>query len=130
MTVYVDSSAAAKLLVREQESAALIRHLSDRQINGDGIATSFLTETELRRICVREDISQKLVTDLLDRFELLELDAPLYRDAGTLANRELRSLDALHIATALRLDADEFVTYDQRQTSAALDSGLRVVAPA
>lgn len=66
---------------------------------------------------------------MLARFDLLETDRSLYREAGLLPGRQLRSLDALHVAAALRVDADVMVSYDRRQVAAAESSGLRVLQP-
>lgn len=129
MTVYVESSALAKLLVKERESVALADHLVERAARGQRTATAYLTETELRRFAIREEIGQEHVTDLLDRVDLLELDAAVYRSAGVLDGKHLRSLDALHVAVALRADAREFVSYDDRQLAAADQAGLNTVSP-
>lgn len=129
MTVYVESSALAKLLLAEQETAALASHLSARVSKEQPPATAYLTETELRRFAIREGIGQQHVTKLLDRVQLLELDPAVFRSAGILEGRSLRSLDALHVAVALRVDAREFISYDERQLAAAKQSGLNVCSP-
>ncbi len=85
-----------------------------------------LLETELRWLAVRVDLTQIAVTHLLERFDLMETDRSLYREAGRLPGRHLRSLDALHLAAALRVGTDVMVTYDRRQADAA---GLPVLAP-
>ena len=82
-------------------------------------------ETELRRLAVRSELPQAAVTALLERFDLLETDRSLYREAGLLPGPDLRSLDALHVAAALRLNADVMLTYDRRQITAAEAVGLR-----
>lgn len=120
--MYVETSAAAKLLVEEEASGRLADYL-------DGLdetpVSCIVLETELRRLAVRVDIRQATVTDLLTRFDLLETDRSLYREAGMLPGRRLRSLDALHVAAALRLDADVMVCYDHRQAAAAHEVGLQ-----
>ncbi|MGI8815555.1 MAG: type II toxin-antitoxin system VapC family toxin [Pseudonocardia sp.] len=124
MIVYVETSAAAKLLVEEEASARLADHL-------DGLpeppVSCLVLETELRRLAVRVGLPQTAVTDVLDRFDLLELDRSLYREAGVLPGQHLRSLDALHVAAALRLDADVMLSYDHRQHAAAREAGLRTL---
>ena len=60
--------------------------------------------TELRRLAVREDLDQSSVSVLLDRLDLAELPRSLMYEAGLLPGKRLRSLDALHLATALRVE--------------------------
>jgi predicted nucleic acid-binding protein len=122
---YVETSAAAKLLVDEEESARLAAHLD--RLDAPPVSCLVL-ETELRRLAVRVDLPQSAVTALLDRFDLLGTDRSLYREAGMLPGRHLRSLDALHVAAALRWDADVILSYDQRQLAAADAAGLRTLS--
>ncbi len=129
MTVYLDTSAAAKLVVDEAESAALAEHLDRLVIDGVRLMSSVLLETELRRLAVREDLPQASVSEILERIDLLEPDRSLYYQAGILPGRRLRSLDALHVAAAVRVEADVFIAYDERQCQAADSIGLRVLSP-
>lgn len=129
MTAYIETSAAVKLLVVEAGTAALGTYL-DRLDNDDvRVVSSVLLETELRRCAVRDGLSQAAVTDLLDRFDLYTPDRATFVQAGLLPGPHLRSLDALHIAVAMRLEAETMVTYDNRQAESARAAGLRVVAP-
>ena len=84
---------------------------------------------ESRRLAARDGLDQAVVTELMKRFALLLPDRELYRDAGLIPGPALRSLDALHIASALRLSADVVVTYDARQRLAARSVGLQTVSP-
>jgi predicted nucleic acid-binding protein len=127
--VYIEASAAAKLLVEEPESAALAVRLDLWVAEGSAILGSLLLETELRRLAHRLSLAQERVSDLLDRFDLLEPDAVTYRTAGLLPGAHLRSLDALHVAAAVQGDCRTLVTYDARQAEAARAAGLRVVSP-
>lgn len=129
MIVYVESSAAAKLLFREAETEPLKRYLDQLTAGDDAVVSSLVLETELRRAAVREDVSQSLVTEILDRFDLVEPDRSVFREAGLLSGANLRTLDALHIAIALRVDADIMLTYDQRQIDASHAAGLRTASP-
>jgi predicted nucleic acid-binding protein len=127
--LYVETSAAAKLLVDEPASSQLAARLDDAVAQDDAVLSSMLLEAELRRLAVRVDLAQTAVTQLLERFDLVETDRSLYREAGLLPGRHLRSLDALHLAVALRVGADAIVTYDHRQADAADAAGLPVLAP-
>jgi hypothetical protein len=127
--LYVETSAAAKLIIDEPESSRLAAHLDRAVDEDDGLLSSMLLETELRRLAVRTGVGQAVVTRLLERFDLLEIDRSLYREAGLLPGPHLRSLDAIHVAAALRANADAMVTYDLRQADAADSMGLSVRTP-
>ncbi|MGH3835805.1 MAG: PIN domain-containing protein [Pseudonocardiaceae bacterium] len=129
MILYIETSAAAKLLVDEPASSRLAVRLDSAVAEDDALISSILLETELRRLAVRVDLPQVAVTHLLERFDLVETDRSLYWEAGLLPGRHLRSLDALHLAAALRVSADVMVTYDRRQADAADAAGLPVLAP-
>lgn len=129
MTVYIETSAAGKLLVEEAESVALRTYLDQLLDDDVPVVSSLLLETELRRIAVRDALSQSTVTDLLDRFYLYTPDRRVFMQAGLLPDPHLRSLDALHIAVAMRVEAETMITYDIRQAESARAAGLRVFAP-
>lgn len=129
MFVYVDTSAAAKLLVEEAESAALADRLDILSDEGHALLSSLLLETELRRLAVREGLDQSAVTNLISRLDLYELPRSVFHEAGLLPGPHLRTLDALHLATALRVQASVVMTYDDRQAAAARSLGLLVEAP-
>lgn len=129
MILYIETSAAAKLLVDGPASSRLAARLDGAVDQDDPLLSSMILETELRRLAVRVDLAQAAVTHLLERFDLMETDRSLYREAGLLPGRHLRSLDALHLAAALRVGADVMVTYDRRQADAADAAGLPVLAP-
>ena len=124
--VYVDTSALGALLVEQLESDALESWLDQ---TSDMLVSSDLLEVELRRLAVREGIDQADVTRLLDGVSLDALDRAVYRSAGLLPMPYLRTLDALHLEAAMRLDAAAVLTYDRRLSKAARSVGLRVVAP-
>lgn len=129
MRWYLDTSAAAKLLVDEPESDALAAWLERAVDRGDAVGSSRLLETELRRLGIRLAIPQEHVTLVLERLDVLMPDDEVYRTAGLLPGTSLRSLDALHVAAALRWGADAVVTYDERQALASRAVGLDVAAP-
>jgi len=128
VTIYLDTSAAAKLLVEESESSRLAAFLDGIEA-GEDIMSSALLETELRRFGTRIDLPQSAVTDLLTRVGLVEPDRSLFYEAGLLPGRHLRSLDALHLATAVRVDASAVVAYDHRLLEAARSLGLETMSP-
>lgn len=127
-TWYLDTSAALKLVLEEKESVALIATIDAER---PALVASWLLETEMRRACHRsEALSQRHVTELLDRVELFEVTPAIFVQAGLLPGADLRSLDALHLAAALGIGVDQVVTYDRRMASAARDIGLAVSSPA
>ncbi len=123
--VYVDTSAAVKLISDESESDALRTYLDDGPI----LVSSDLLETELRRIGVRHHIDQVLITAVLDGVTLIPLTRDQFREAGLYPQPGLRSLDALHLASALGVEASAILTYDARLGEAARAHGLAVIAP-
>lgn len=93
-------------------------------------AASALVRTELRRAARRLDAELvPLVEQVLARLHLLRVDDDVLDLAGRLAPATLRSLDALHVATALRAGVDVLVTYDRRMAEAVEALGLQAVAP-
>lgn len=124
--VYVDTSALGALLVEQAESPALVDWL-DR--TPAVLVSSDLLETEMRRLAVREGLEQSDVTLLLDGISLAALDRAVYRSAGLLPMPYLRTLDALHLEAAVRLDVSAVLTYDRRLGEAARSVGLDVIAP-
>ena len=128
MSLYLDTSAAAKLIVDEDESDALAGYI-DSSMNEQELVSSALLETELRRLAIRLEFDQSVVTDLLARVDLVDPPRSLFHEAGLLPGTHLRSLDALHLATALRVDCEFFLAYDQRLVDAARAVGLSVRSP-
>lgn len=125
-TAYLDTSAAMKLLIDEPESEALSRTLVGF---GRRLAASWLLHTELHRAAGRNpsDIPLDSIALLLDTVTLVDITRGDLLSAGTHA--PLRSNDAIHLATALRIGADEVVTYDAELSTAATAAGLSVIAP-
>lgn len=124
---YVDTSAAVKLLVEEAETEALVADLRERR---PALVSCLLLETELRRLVPREPaLTQEAVSDLLRGVDLHELPPSLFTEAGLLPGDGLRSLDALHLAAAIRLDVSAVLTYDRRMAGAATSLGMDVLAP-
>jgi predicted nucleic acid-binding protein len=126
--LYVDTSAAVKLLLAEDESAALANFLGSAE---GRVVTSRIGVIELRRVARRGGASPDRADALAASLAVIELDATVERLAIGL-DPDLRALDALHIASAMAAgDAlSGFVCYDARLGSAAVREGLTVIAPA
>lgn len=130
MIHYVDTSAALKLLVEEPESAALASALDAAANDGDRLVASMLLFTELHCAARRRGtgIPISSVTTVLDGLILVDVDRGDLVHAAT-AEWGLRSADAIHLATALRLEAESFITYDAELAAAASRTGLAVHSP-
>jgi predicted nucleic acid-binding protein len=126
--VYLDSSALVKLAVEEPESAALLRHLRRRR----PLVSSALARTELARSLLGlgpAGIARG--REVLNRCELVRVNDRVLTAAGELLPAEVRSLDAIHLATARLLGSDvaTLITYDERMAAAATALRLRVGSP-
>ncbi|WP_375406169.1 PIN domain-containing protein [uncultured Amnibacterium sp.] len=130
MKLYLDTSAAMKLLVQEAESAALADALY-AHAGSSRLLGSWLLHAELQCAAVRHPsvIRPGSVTAVLDRLVLVDLDRTDLLDAPV-RGACLRSQDALHLAVALRVGADALLTYDAEQARAALAAGIQVLQPA
>jgi predicted nucleic acid-binding protein len=145
---YVDTSGLAKLLHAEAESAGLKDFLREYQ----RVVSSALARTELLRVAHRLQSAGRLdatgrlgaanahgsanahiaaAEQILDRISTVPVTANVLDRAGRLLpGSTLRSLDAIHLASALALPSlDAFVTYDACQADAAAILGLPVTAP-
>ncbi len=132
--MYADASALVKLVLPERESEALRTYL-----RGADLTSSELVLTEVPRAMHRAvaldpsqslELLMKCASELIETIALRPLDRALLLGAGALAEPALRSLDAIHVASALSLDPiATFISYDVRQAAAARLVGLRTVAP-
>ncbi|MGH3247151.1 MAG: type II toxin-antitoxin system VapC family toxin [Trebonia sp.] len=131
MIIYVDTSAAMKLLVEEKESAELAEQLERFRARGDTLAASLLLHTELHCAANRrpEYIAHDSVTAVLSAISLVDFESSDLIMAPLLPGR-LRSADAIHLATALRLNARAIVVYDHELIAAAKTAGIDPLSPA
>lgn len=125
--IYFDSSAALKVVVREAESRAMIRWLAQLE---DRLISSWLVHSELHCAAARRprDIDRAAVEDLLAGLVLVDLTRGDLLAAPSVGGG-LRTLDALHLATAVRVEAHAMVTYDVALADAARGAGLAVIQP-
>jgi predicted nucleic acid-binding protein len=126
---YLDTSAAMKLLIDEPESEALLTYLQSPTHERQLVA-SWLLHTELHCAANRhpDDVEVDSVRVVLDTVSLIDLTRGDLLTAGTLPGR-LRSNDAVHLAVALRVGADEIVSYDTELVAAANAAGIAAVQP-
>jgi uncharacterized protein len=129
--IYLDTSAFFKTVRNEPQSSALWAYLST--ITSPAYVSSTLLSVEARRSALRNDPRLLPRTDLaLGRVQQVEMSATVLETAGRLPDPLLRTLDAIHIATAvlIRDDVEVLVSYDQRMLAAAAAHGLPTAAPA
>ena len=129
--LYLDSSALLKLVVPERETAALFSFLAEYPER----VSSKLAVVEVGRAVRRAGAPaavRRRASEVLARIALLEISDAVVSRAAELLPKDLRSLDAVHLATAMSLGDDlaSLVAYDARLIEAARRARLPVVAPA
>jgi predicted nucleic acid-binding protein len=128
MIVYVDTSAALKLLVEEPESGPTADFLSEAGQRGDRLVASMLLHTELHCAANRRGLPPELVNAVLDALNLVDLTRSDLLYAAALPG-SLRSADAIHLAAAIRLETQALVAFDKELVRAATQAGLHTVSP-
>jgi uncharacterized protein len=128
--LYVDTSAAMKLLVEEKESAELADYLQLRAQDGDTLAASLLLHTELHCAANRrpEHVDHEAVSEVLSGIALVDIESGDLTTAPLLPGR-LRSAEAIHLATALRLNARAMAVYDIELRNASRTAGIDAFSP-
>lgn len=128
-TVYLDTSALGRVVLGEPDAPVVLAALApfERRV------ASRLMRAELLRLASRGDVIAS-ANALLGGVALLPLDEPVLLAAEALDPTALGTLDAIHLATALRLAEagalDSLMTFDRRLARAAAAHGLRVLSPA
>jgi len=127
--VYLDASAIYKLIVEECESRLLRDFLAEHSRR----ASSALARVEVKRALLRThslNLRREYAGVILGQINLLAISDAILSQAGVVGAPELRSLDAIHLATALSVpELEGMVVYDHRLARAAEAMGLRVWAP-
>lgn len=128
--IYLDTSALAKLVVEEAESAALASWLDEHE--DEVLFTSALSKVELVRAANRRSPETRpAALSLIAELSLVPIDATVIDVAWSLGPDTLRSMDAIQLASALSVTGSEvpFVAYDVRLREAAAATGLATMAP-
>jgi uncharacterized protein len=128
--IYLDSAAVVKLVHHEPRTPQLIAWLNARP--GVPLVSSALVEVEVPRALRRHSpASLPSIPATLSRLYRLEIDATIRAAAASLPSPFLRTLDAIHLATAVQLgpQLQSFVTYDMRLQGFAQQAGLVVASP-
>ena len=127
MSVYLDSSALVKLIVEEPESEDLRDFVGDR-----AVVSSMTARTEVIRAVARTEPERVGAAEkVLGETSLIIADGPVAWAAAWVEPASVRSLDAIHLATAQRLEIglEAIVTYDRRMADAARVAGMPVASP-
>jgi predicted nucleic acid-binding protein len=129
--VYLDSSAFVKVLVEEPETEALRVALADLGRGSRFVSSALLRVEAMRAVLPLGAEGRRVVREGLRRIDLVAIDDRILETAGLLEPSALRTLDAIHLATALALgdDLSVIVTYDRRMAAGAEGLGLRVLSP-
>jgi predicted nucleic acid-binding protein len=126
--LYLDTSVLGRVLLDEPETAAIRRELGRFQRH----ISSRLIRVELRRLGLLKDMLEH-VDELLAGPVLIPLDETVLTAAETIAPSVVRTLDAIHLATAVRLASagqlDALMTYDKQLAVGAREHGITVLSP-
>ncbi|GHT47092.1 hypothetical protein AGMMS49965_24980 [Bacteroidia bacterium] len=130
MRIYMDTSAIISSITSEANGPAVRKHLDAAVLKGAILVTSVVAEVEVKRTSQKIGLTKSDVENLLSRYEILPLTPKIADFAGWLGAPEgleyLRSLDAIHVATAKMGDVDYAITFDKKQSAAFRDSGINV----
>jgi predicted nucleic acid-binding protein len=129
MRVYADASALVKLVVDERESPSLHAYLNER---APRLTTSAIAVVELMRavrVAGLGAVGARRARTHLDEADLVDVDRELLEAAISWTSARVRSIDAIHLASALRVGMSEILVYDRRLAEAAAAAGLEVLSP-
>lgn len=127
-SLYVDTSALGRSLLEEPEKAAIEHALGEFERS----VSSNLLRVELRRLGFRQDMLDR-VEVLLATVSLIHIDDEILAAAETITPGTVATLDAIHLATAVRLSKagrlDALMTYDKQLAAGAQEHGITVLSP-
>lgn len=133
--IYLDSSALLKRIFEEAETEAFDEALSEAHRQGAQLIASALARVEVARAArTRIDIEPPhrvavVSSEAFAGVAIADLTRPVLESARVIGPPLLRSLDAIHLATAVAVGADQLWTYDQRMATVAEQLGIRSNAP-
>jgi len=127
---YADTSAVIKLLAEETDSKAFAAFYDDHG-DAEWVSSALLRIEVVRAVARAVPARLPDARDLLTAFSYIAIDDEIVDGAMNEPDRGLRSLDAIHLATAriLAPELDGLLSYDDRLTKAATDAGLRALSP-
>ena len=132
MNLYLDASASVKLFLEETESAAVKASLRAAVLSGGKIFVSTLTVLETRRALLRNQIATKEAARFFQSTDVVAITPLILEKASTVLPPTLKTLDAIHLATALVLRQAveiELMAFDRMLLEAGVEAGVRVTSP-
>ena len=127
--VYLDTSALGRIMLDEPDSAVIGAALGAF----DAVVSSRLLRIELHRVGLRTGILREEIDEWLASVSLVPMDDATLSAAEAVSPASVATLDAIHLATAIRLAADghiaSLMTFDVRLAEGAREHGLTVIAP-
>lgn len=127
---YLDTSAALKLLAEESHSRSFAQFYDDHA-NAAWVSSTLLRVEVMRAVTRALPVAVPDARELLLAFDFISIDEGIIEVAMNEPDRTLRSLDAIHLATARALgdDLDGMATYDERLAVAAMAAGMTIISP-
>ncbi len=132
MNLYLDASASVKLFLEEAESRAVKERLRVALSQGGKVFVSSLTILETKRALLRNQVSVEDAVRFFRSTDTVTLTPQILEQTSTVPPATLKTLDAIHLATALVLREVlelEFVAFDRQLLAAASAAGIRVCSP-
>lgn len=127
---YLDSSAFCKVFLEEDHSDQMREFFTSQGSKGR-LVVSFLTELETKRALSRLGVDPSQALDAIEAIPLIPVSTEVFARAKDVLPKSLKSLDAIHLATALLLKnlGVEMVTFDKQLASAARQNGIEAISP-
>jgi predicted nucleic acid-binding protein len=126
--VYLDASVAVTAIKDEDGSSEVRQMLDELADESHLVLSGRLLETEMRRTAMRLGISMGVIDSALEAIAIVEHERLDFSRAGSFDAQNLGSLDALHLATALRVQADVMLTKDKSLAAACETEGLALLS--
>jgi predicted nucleic acid-binding protein len=127
MMAYLDASVAVAVMKDDEDGGFVRAFLDELDPDVTTVLSGRLLETEMRRTAHRLGLPTTLVDATLTNIAIVEHERSDFRQAGLFDIANLGSLDALHLATALRVQADVMITRDRSLAAASINQGLQLL---
>ncbi len=129
LVVYADASALVKLLVEEAETEALEGFLQAREVSVVSSAIARVEIVRAIRLAGAGPDAERRTQDLLDEIRVVAVTEAVLSRAAHVGPMALRTLDRIHLGSALEVQVGEMLVYDHRLAEAAHANGILVTSP-